>query len=68
MNSTGNVSKAYHLLSRSASALDSFGRSTVTAIPAPIKINAKVALKLAGAMQLIQVPIKHDVIFLLPIL
>jgi hypothetical protein len=34
----------------------SFRRSTVSAMPAPITMRASVALKLAGAMQLIQVP------------
>jgi hypothetical protein len=34
----------------------SFRRSAVSAIPAPMTISASVALKLPGAMQLIQVP------------
>jgi hypothetical protein len=34
----------------------SFRRSAVSAIPTPMTISASVALKLPGAMQLIQVP------------
>jgi hypothetical protein len=37
--------------------LASFRRSVVSATPTPIRTNASVALKLPGAMQLMQVPV-----------
>ena len=48
----------------------SFRRSAVSAIPTPMTISASVALKLPGAMQLIQVPMIDGasyMVFLQPI-
>ena len=45
----------------------SFRRSAVSAKPAPIRISASVALRLSGAMQLIQVPMIDGTSCMVPV-